>query len=213
MRGRLAMAASGRSLRVHSGLVTTPLRGAFLAGALALAFAVQLPAHAEAYSHTDARHDVEKAPQSTRAPRYREADVTHLQIVHDDTAVRFDIRLRSAALKGVQFRTVGYTLKTSGHHYSGAFIKNHDRSVQYILFDDTEGQEIDLTCDESSGRNGSTVWLRIDRSCLGMPRWIRASISVGTVLGSNNSRGDNALSNRWRHSDDKIFSPRVHSTR
>jgi hypothetical protein len=193
-------------------LVMTLLRRCGLAsGVFALAIAIQVPAHAETYNHADVRHDVERAPESTRAPRYREADVTHLQVVHNNKAVRFNITLRSAALKGVQFRTIGYTLKTSGHHYSGVFIKNHDRSVQYILFDDTEGQEIDLTCNESSGRNGRTIWLRIDRSCLGKPRWIRASIGVGTVLGTNNSRGDNALSNKWRETNTQIFTPRVHT--
>src|SRR5689334_3049263 len=71
----------------------------FLLAAFALAFAVQIPAHADTYAHVDAPHDVEKAPQKVRAAQYRMADVTHLRIVHGTRALEFVIRLRSASLK------------------------------------------------------------------------------------------------------------------
>jgi hypothetical protein len=188
----------------------TPRAAVLVFGASALALSLQWPTFADTYNHADARHDVERVPQFTQAPRNRESDVTHLQIVHNSKVLRLNVTLRSASLKGVLFRSMGFTLKTSGHRYSGSYIQNHGGDIQYILFDDTAGQEIDATCHESSGRTGRTIWLRIDRACVGHPRWVRVSLGIGTVIGSNDSRGDNALSNNWRRANDNVFTPRIH---
>ena len=177
---------------------------ASLACGLTVAVGSQIPAHAGSYTHVDARHDVAKSPQDVRSPAYRKADVTRLQITHGAKAVKFTIRLRSASLQNVKFRSVGFTVKTPKHTFTGGWIA-HPRADQYMLFDET-GREI--TCGESNGRNGRTIWLRLDRACFGTPRWVRASVQVGTNNGSS-AWEDNALSNDWRRASDVVFSPRI----
>jgi hypothetical protein len=114
--------------------------------------------------------------------------------------------------KGVDFRTFGVALKTPGHDYTASFIWNHGGEQQDDLWDETTGQSI--SCDQTISRNGRTYLLRINRSCVHKPRWIRAAVGSGMILGSNDSRGDNALSNKWRQSSDSdnLFSPRVRSS-
>lgn len=94
--------SSGR-LAYYIPSMSTLTRGAApLIGALALASAIQVPAHAETYTHVDARHDVEKSPQRARAPHYRQTDVTRVRINHGVQAIRFTIRLRSSSLKNLE---------------------------------------------------------------------------------------------------------------
>jgi hypothetical protein len=185
-------------------MITRSRGVAVLVGAFALTIAAQFPALAETYAHTDARHDVEKAPQNTRSALYRKADITHVKIAHWQKAIRFTVRLRSASLKGVKFRSLGFTVKTPSHTFTGAWIAGHG-SAQYLLSDETGS---DVNCAESSGRAGRTIWLRLDRACLSNPRWIRASVQVGTNDGTS-AWGDNALSSNWRRTYDAVFSPRI----
>lgn len=180
---------------------------ASLACGLAVAVGTQVPAHAGSYTHVDARHDVEKSPQNVRSPAYRKADVTRLQITHSAKAVKFTVRLRSASLQNVKFRSVGFTVKTPKHTFTGGWIAT-SRSDQYMLFDETGH---DISCGESNGRSGRTIWLRLDRACFRTPRWVRASVQVGTNNGSS-AWEDNALSGDWRRASDTVFSPRIPST-
>jgi len=70
-----------------------------------------------------------------------------------------------------------------------------------------------ISCDQTTSRHGRTIMLRINRACLGKPRWIRAAVGAGTIVGTNHIRSDNALSNNWRHGqDDAPFTPRVRSS-
>jgi hypothetical protein len=183
----------------------TTSRAALLGGGLALAFALQGPALADTYEHPDAHHDVADTVKGVRAPDYHKADVTHLQIVHSDNAVRLNVRLRSLRWKRVDFRTVGFGFKTPGDSYVGDYVK-HRHEVQFDLFDVTSGDTVD--CNWSGGTKGRTIWLRVPRSCIGTPPWVRASISVGAYRGTR-SWGDNALSGNWRRSGDGTLSPRV----
>ena len=185
-------------------------RWAIVTGALALACVVGAPALAGTYTHTDARHDVKRYPQMQRAPHNRQSDVTHLRIVHNDKDIRFYVRFRSGAMTGVDFRTFGVALKTPGHDYTAAFIWSPGGEQQEELFDETTGQSI--SCDQTMGRNGRTYRLRINRVCLHKPRWIRAAVGTGTILGTNDSRSDNALSNDWQAEGTAPFSPRVRSS-
>jgi hypothetical protein len=174
--------------------------------AIALTMAFQVPSLAQTYANVDARHDVERFPQHVRAPHNRKADVTHLRIRHRLKAVRFTIRLRSASLKNLSFRIVGFTLKTPDQAFEGDWIAQQG-ATQYDLADET-GEPV--RCTESSGRHGQTIWLRLDRTCLGAPRWIRASVRVGAnhrALGW----GDNAISDNWRSSNGAVSSPRLHA--
>jgi hypothetical protein len=189
--------------------MSTTSRAALLAGGLALAFALQSPALAETYGHADAHHDVADTVKGVRAPHYRKADVTHLRIVHGGNAVRLSVRLRSISWKHVDFRTVGFSFKTPGDSYSGDYVRHH-HEVQFDLFDVTSGDTVD--CNWSSGSKGRTMWVRVPRSCIGTPQWVRASVSVGAYKGTR-SWGDNALSGNWRRSGDGTLSPRVHAPR
>lgn len=179
---------------------------ASLIGALALTFAVQVPALADTYLHVDARHDVERSPQGVPAPHYRQADVTRVRINHSDTSIRFAVRLRSSSLRHLRFRVLGFTLKTPSDTYSGDWIAEHG-TAQYDLYN---GRGNPMSCAESSGRNGHTIWLTLDRACFGSPRWVRASVGVGTNDGTL-AWGDNPLSNDWRRTYDDVFSPRIHA--
>jgi hypothetical protein len=176
-----------------------------LAGTLAWSMAVQDPSVAQTYAHSDARHDVEKFPQREHAPQYRKADVTHIRISHGQKAVRFTLRLRSASLKNLRSRVVGFYVKTPDHRFRGLWIAGHGSAV-YDLADDETGEPV--SCGESSGRDGHTIWLRVDRACFGTPRWVRASVRVGTNRGAF-GWGDNALSDVWRSSNKAPFSPRL----
>jgi hypothetical protein len=178
-----------------------------LAGVLAVVYALQTPALAETYDHADPRHDVADTTKGVRAPDFRRADVTHVRIVHSSKAVRLRVRLRSLSWNHVDFRTVGFAFKTPGDSYSGDYLE-HRHEVQFDLFDDTSGDTIE--CNWSSGSSKHAIWLRVPRSCIGNPGWVRASVSIGAYRGT---RGwvDNALSGNWMRSEDGTLSPRVHA--
>jgi hypothetical protein len=180
---------------------------AMMIGTLGATFAGQVPAFAETFSHVDARHDVEKSPQHERAPQYRKADVTDIRINHGLDAVKFTLRLRAASLKNLKLRVVGFKVRTPDHTFRGLWIAEHGATV-YDLADDETGEPV--TCDESSGRDGHTVWLRLDRACFDTPEWVRASVRVATNRGAS-GWGDNALSDNWRSSTNAVFSPRLHA--
>jgi hypothetical protein len=194
------------------------LRGcASVVGAVALSFAVDLPASvADTYNHVDARHDVDGLHQGNnyRARHNRQSDVSHLRIVHSDKDVRLYFRFRSGRMHGVQFRTFRVALTTPGHDYTAGFIWNRGGDQQDDLFDETTGQSI--SCDQTIARNDRTYVLRINRTCLHKPPWVRAAVQTGTYLGTNDSRSDNALSDNWDLNRpgriDRPFSPRVHSS-
>ena len=181
-----------------------------LVAASALAIGGGVPASAETYSHRDARHDVEAWKQPRPAPGNRGADITRVQIVHSRKAVRFDLGFRSASMVGLTARSTSVLLITPGHRFSDSIVKRRD-DVTYALRDTTANTSV--ACDQSSGRHHHTLWVRIDRSCLANPSWVRASIASGTNNGDGAIRIDNAGSDNWRRSLDRVFSPRVHSSR
>jgi hypothetical protein len=191
-------------------VLKTLRRCAIVPGALALAFAVGVPALADTYTHTDARHDVETIPHHDRAPHNRKSDVTHLRILHNDKDVRFYVRFRSASMKGVESREFGIFLRTPKHSYTATFSLFRG-AEQDGLLDETAGTLID--CDQTSRRHGHTIMLRINRACLAKPSWIRAALLAFTSLETNDSRGDNAMSDNWRRAQaDGPFTPRLHSS-
>jgi len=191
-------------------LVMTLLRRcALVSSVVALAIAIQVPALAGTYHHTDARHDVKRYPRS-HAPHNRQSDVTHLQIVHNDKAVRFYLRFRSASMRGVRFRGFVIFLKTPSHSYR-AGLDWRRSGARGDLVDTTTGQPV--MCDQAISRHGHTYLIRIDRGCLGNPRWIRAAFITGVNLGTTRSFSDDPLSSNWRRPDGGgPFTPRVHSS-
>jgi hypothetical protein len=199
-------------------LVLRLLWGCALAiGVVALSFAVHVPASvAGTYKHVDARHDVDAFIKGDdhRARHNRQSDVAHLRIVHNEKDVRLYVRFRSGRMHGVEFRTFRVGLTTPGHDYTAGFIWNRGGDQQDDLLDETTGKSVN--CDQTIARNNHTYLLRINRTCLHRPLWVRAAVQTGTYLGANDSRSDNALSDNWdlNHPGliDRPFSPRVHSS-
>jgi hypothetical protein len=191
-------------------VLKTLRRWAIVPGAVALGFGFGSPVLADTYNHSDSRHDVMRVPQQVQAPHNRKSDVTHLRIVHNDKDVRFYVRLRSASMKGIKSREFGVSLKTPKHSYTASFSVFRS-GEQDGLFDETAGTFIN--CDQTTSRHGQAIMLRINRACLGTPRWIRADVGVGTIIGTSDIRSDNALSNNWRRAQaDGPFTPRLHSS-
>jgi hypothetical protein len=193
--------------------VKKTLRSFGVALAMLLIIGGVSPARAGTFGRVDARHDVNRMPSFGgpyhRAPLNRKNDVTRLRVRHGKERIRFTITLRSASLKGLNWRDVVVSLRTSGDSYGLTWMKNHQGST-FDLADQTT-QHV-LTCrSEKDGRMGRTIWFAFNRSCVGSPRWIRASLSVG----SDDGRlfyGDSALSNRWRHIDVDVYTPRIRSS-
>jgi hypothetical protein len=135
--------------------------------------------------------------------------VTHLRVRHGKEQIRFTITLRSASLKGLKWRDVVVSLRTSGDSYGLTWTEKR-RGSGFSLADQTAHHV--LTCRSAKdGRVGRTIWLALNRSCVGSPRWIRASLSVGSYDGRL-FYGDSALSNRWRHIDVDVYTPRIRSS-
>lgn len=187
------------------------LRRAVVPGVVAVTFAAGTPALADTYTHTDARHDVETVLHMQRAPHNRKSDITHLRIVHNDRDVRFYIRFRDAGMKGVERRTFMMPLKTPKDAYT-VYFDLFRGGEQDDLWDGTT--ETQISCDQTTRRHGHVIMLRVNRACLGKPRWIRASVFAGTMLANKDSRMDNALSSKWRAAErlSGPFSPRVRSS-
>ena len=184
-------------------------RWALFVGVLVLAITIEVPALADSYSHTDERHDVTRYPR-IHAPHNRQADVTHVGIVHSEQDVRFHIRFRSASMHGIHIRGFRLALKTPGHDYQADFDWKHG-GAQNDLIDLTTGQQV--ACDQTISRHRHTFRIRTDRVCLGNPRWIRAAFITATLLWSDTSFSDDPLSSDWRRPDGGgPFSPRVRSS-
>ena len=191
-------------LRTRAGLVPVI--------ALALSLVGGLPAHAERYRHVDARHDVVDLDTGTRAPHYRKADITRVRLNHGARNVTIALRLRSTSYVHVDMRTLGFAIKTPGHHrYSGSWIQGRG-FAQYDLWDDTEGHRV--RCRETSDIFGRTVWIRLARDCFDDPDWVRVAAGVSTDRDEGHqfqAWGDNALAGADSATYD-VYSPRLRTT-
>jgi hypothetical protein len=187
--------------------------GAVLASALLLlGIAAVAPAWSDTYTHRDATHDVASTAVGGGAYHHakdgRRFDATRIQVVHGRERIRFNVRLRSASLKGLDWRTVMFSLKTSGDNYTGSWQRTPGM-VQYILVDDSTGRSFQCN-DELSGTDNRTVWMSLSRACLGSPKWIRAAVFVsGHVAGR--ALQDNTQVGTWDATNDIRFTRRLHS--
>jgi hypothetical protein len=180
-----------------------------VAASTALVVAGGTPAWSDTYNHRDARHDVAVLATAGadyhRAPENRKFDITHTRVIHSSSRIRVDVTLRSASMRGVQWRNLGFKMKTNTDTYFGGWTQYHGE-YQLDLSDDTTGQEVQ--CDMWTRGHGRTISLVLDRTtCVGNPRWIRVGVSVAGVRGER-QLVDVAQSNSWRASDYKL-SPRL----
>ena len=164
------------------------------------------PAWSDTYNHRDAAHDVAGTPKGGfdyhRARANRKFDVTHVQVLHSNTQIRMDVKLRSTSMKSVKWRTFNFKMKTNIDTFFGSWQQYHGE-YQFDVWNDATGQ--DISC--GSMRNGThdrTLTISFDRSCVGNPRWIRVGVSVSGHRHDDRAFYDVAQSNSWKAQDYKL---------
>ena len=167
---------------------------------------------ADTYNHRDTRHDVGRTRAGVdfnHVPHNRKYDVTHLQVVHSTDQIQFHATLRSTSMKGLDWRTLGFEMKTNGHAYSGSWMMHHD--AQFFLYDETAQKDLAQGCIDGRTK-GRTISLTLDRTCLHNPRWIKVAVSVGGRA-NGFAYPDNAQSRSWHHPLTEVYSPRIRASK
>jgi hypothetical protein len=193
-------------------VLTLLRRGAVAVAALALALGLVAPAVADTYNHRDPRHDVGRTrggADFNHVPHNRKYDVTHLQVVHSSDRIQFNATLRSTSMKGLDWRTLGFEMKTNGHAYSGSWMMHRD--AQFFLYDETAQKNLPLRCIDGRTKD-HVISLILDRTCFDNPKWIKGAVSVG---GQANGWAyqDNAQSRSWHHPLTQVYSPRIRASK
>lgn len=180
---------------------------ALLLGAL-LTTGLAAPARAERYIHRDPGRDVRKVQIFStgddgfvRAPRHRQGDFVKVKIWHQVRAVRVVGKFRrldrigGGMMQLVQIRTPdgidhGFTVFAGPGMWKGA---TDDRQDECVI-----GHKVNYERDRWS--------MRISRSCLGRPRWVR--VGVGFIeFGKDALFADDAQLRRVR--TELTLSPRL----
>lgn len=177
--------------RTHS---PRPAAHTFVA-VLTIAFAATLagPAFAEKYVASDAKLDVVSvdfvSESQTPAPDNATADVVKTKVNHTRGAVRFRVKLRD--LSGPALTGVIADLRTNKRRYTLNFFRSGSRTT----FDLTTRAGEPIKCrgmKRSSDLATDVVKFSVPRSCVGLPRWVRAGV-VALVVQENAAFADDAL--------------------
>ncbi|MEI5672142.1 MULTISPECIES: hypothetical protein [unclassified Nocardioides] len=145
-------------------------------------------AHAEVWSHRDASGDVVRVVQGggnsseSAAPEDRDADVRRVDIAHTSRTVRVAVRVRDMT-RGGQFGRLH--LRMPGGVEVMAEVAREGRDTTFLLMPVSEDEM--AGCADASGRfrpKRNLMVVRIARSCLGDPRWVRVGVAYGTLEGS-----------------------------
>jgi hypothetical protein len=170
--------------------------------------AVPATAHAQTYRHTDARKDVvrvtDSADRHRLAPRVQDADITKVRFTHAGSTVTARLSLRK-----VTDRTnylVGSLRTPKGRFDVMATVDTGEITL-------LTGSGRTVACADASvhaSKPKDQVTLRIPRSCLGDPRWVRVGVGVVVVKSSAATYfADDALRSRAINDSRLTLSPRV----
>jgi hypothetical protein len=164
-------------MRVRTTLVTL--------AAVAAVTAVAAPAAADVEVVDDPRGDTQTEDREVS----RATDIVRLRGEHANSTVRF--RLRVVDLTPGYF-VADFPISTPDD-FADASIFRRDGQVDVFLSPNGPGS---IECDGLRGRlsnRSDTVELRVPRSCLGNPRWIRFGSGTGVVRNGFQDRDDARL--------------------
>lgn len=177
----LRVAYEGPSMRRHIAVIL-PLTCVAL-------MAVSTTAHAETlHSHTmvDPRGDVRKVVDGTgspvAAPHQSHGDIRRTAFRHTDHALWLRMRLTDLNRTGDLFNTY-VRLRTNTGLYRGVSVMagsrrffGEERWAGGTLMERLDGRPVNsCTMDHEIDYTNNVLALRIPRTCLGQPRWIRAN--------------------------------------
>lgn len=166
--------------------------------ALALAFGVAGPAAASTYEHTDPAKDVvlTGAFDIGPAPDNKEADIVKVSVKHSATRVRSTTVLRDIT------KAKKHNFVTSLRAKVGAKVKQFDVYLQTDA-GDPQGELTlylkDGTPVDCAGLTSNvdyvedTVTVKVPRSCIGKPSWVKAGVSAEWIPNHNDYYSDNGL--------------------
>lgn len=138
------------------------------------------PAAAESQSHADASKDVLRVRladgQVTRLRSDRAHDIVRSRAVHRGSVLRLSVEVRRLARTDY---IASWYVRTPEHTWWMHYDK--EQGAPYTSLFHAGGPEV-LDCDGlrgSASRRADRVTVRVPRSCIGNPRWIRFGSSVG----------------------------------
>ncbi|WP_408895993.1 hypothetical protein ACJ5H2_13870 [Nocardioides sp. R1-1] len=172
-------------------------------------------AAAQTWTHTDATGDVLDLTLSDHdvvgaapAPDRAEGDVHTVVVKHTRGKVKVRTAMRALpAARG--WVTVGHIVTPHGRYEARAiFLVEGGRSLFLVR---KPGRKESLArCSGLRGvfdRTGGTVSLRVPRSCLGNPRWVRVNVSVYDWNGDFSTYADDAMDPAgW---EQQVLSPKL----
>ncbi|GAA4102148.1 hypothetical protein ACFFOS_04300 [Nocardioides kongjuensis] len=170
---------------------------------------------ADTWSHADATGDVldlalfdGDVTGTTPAPDRAEGDIQAVVVKH----TRRDVRVRTAmrALPAARgWVTVGHVVTPRGRYEARAIWLVKGGRV-LVLVRKPGRKETVRRCDGLRGvydRSAATVAMRIPRSCLGNPRWVRVNVSVYDWNGDSSTLADDGMdATGW---EQQVLSPKV----
>lgn len=174
-----------------------PVVAALLGAALA---AQPTVAHAGVLVHRDPAGDVVRRPvgssAGTPAPTQAHGDIVASRVVHARRAIWIQVRFRLLTTRSngnfhlisikTPWRTRTIALDAFPDHWEGSTTTT-----------DGHGRVVACAVTHRINYDRSRVMLRVPRSCLGRPAWVRVGIR-STIAGSTYAYTDDARSTGWR---------------
>jgi hypothetical protein len=120
--------------------------------------------------------------EETRVGEFPAADIRRAVVVHDLYALR--VRMRFADLKRVGYGSYWFNLKTPRHYYQAGVFTEPGKRQGRLYFQGDDGSR---SCEGFTRRvdyDKDVVTMRIPRSCLQRPRWIRIGLLHQLALDS-----------------------------
>lgn len=190
-------------------LVPTRLLAAAAASALLIGGTAS-SAHAATWSHVDLSRDVMGGPMDAAAPSptpaVANADVTRVRVTHGQSAVVVRVKTRAAVPKANWL--VVLKVKTPTRVYdvqSGRLFGTSTESLSRR----PEHTDIECTTTTTVDRPHRLVVLRIPRTCLKDPRWVRVGAGVATFARGKAFVDDGLVRGAGGQNQDLVVSPRV----
>lgn len=189
-----------------------------LLASLALVSTTTPAARAEVWSHRDASRDVVRVVQSgdggsrEPAPDDTRTDIRRVVIAHTDRVVRVVARI-PAMRAGNQLGLLSLRVP-GGRELLGELVRDDGRT-RFALMPWTDDEM--EACEHATGRfrpKRNVMVVRVPRSCLGDPSWVRVSVLYGTfdetLTDADEFRVDDGLRDRgYVEGRPPVWSPRV----
>jgi hypothetical protein len=165
------------------------VRSALVVAAAAMVPLVPTAAHANTYTHTDATGDAVAFTSSTDTvtPEQANGDIAWSKVRHKSRKVVLTMRYRD--LNGSGYTVHYYAIRTNKMKRQVSLVTYPGHTQGKVVMSNSHGKTVRCHVTRSIDYTAKTATVRIPRSCLGRPRWVKVGMAFLTSPTKNFATG------------------------